>query len=1078
MNYIIGLDLGVNNVGYSVINAETKSIIKKGVRLYSVADKAENRRILRNTRRRLKRKDNRVNECLNLFKGINFPSYNTVDDDLLTKRIKGLNEKIEKQEIVNIVCYFMSHRGYIPFGDEERNLIDLENKYPCEYYMEVLKKYGKYRNMQLVVKHSDLQKELKAILNKQLNYYPELKNIMSKDNNLLTIFSRKRKFWEGPGSINSLTPYGCFKNEDDVLEYQNIKEEGKEKYLFEELIGHCKIYPNEKCVPKANFFAEEFNLLNDFINIRINNIENIINNEYVYADNNDSYRLTTLALEKIIDYCLNYEGTLTYVKVLKDVLGLKKNDISSYRIDKNNKPIFSLMNNYRYIKKVYQENNLDMTWLINDNYKNYNILINLLAVAPGIVEVQKMLANIHDCHTDELNVIKSINDKFKKDGVLQYHALSERALVRSINDMLTNCMNFMQVSKKFDYEKEARTELIKNYGDSKSKLLMTTKYVDDIIASPQVKKTLRQAIKIVNDIIKEQGDYPSVIAVETTTELNSNEKKKEIEKIQKRNEDLRKEAIKYLETNLKNIIITPKMIERVMLYRELDEACPYCGSPLNINDVINDIVEVEHILPISQSADDSQDNKTLACVKCNNLKGNRTPYGFLTPEKFEEFVQRISKLKISEQKRNNFLTTDDINKYKTKFFNRNLIDTAYATKEMVNQIKLFNLYLKENDKEKEILTLSTPGQLTHKIREAWQIEKNREEGKWHHVVDASIVGSIAITNIGKKIIKLQNDLQYLLLNKNELQEIPKLLSNFTPNEMKDEICQIKSDADINISMQVNKDINRSISNANLSKFIKKDNNYYIIKQINDIYAPNLYRNDKKILDCLFDSNDTKYTLLCQSQNPKLYSLLKNIYYNYQQDNTNPFLNYCYELMDKDPKEFNYLVDGIKTPSKNNKGVLIKKLRYMQSVNDPFLLEKKNIAKKENTLIGLDSVAVYYTSLYWNKDLKKIIFMPVYLPCVNFKTKQINKEHQLYQLYYQKLIAGKNVEFIVNLYNGNYIEIEKSDGEILHEYVKGYSKSSGSIQCKSGKYLSSNDKFTLYDVDRLGNKYKRLTWPQK
>ena len=68
--YIIGLDLGINNVGYSVIDEDTKKIIKKGVRLFSQANEAEDRRIARNTRRRLKRRENRVNETLKLFKSI------------------------------------------------------------------------------------------------------------------------------------------------------------------------------------------------------------------------------------------------------------------------------------------------------------------------------------------------------------------------------------------------------------------------------------------------------------------------------------------------------------------------------------------------------------------------------------------------------------------------------------------------------------------------------------------------------------------------------------------------------------------------------------------------------------------------------------------------------------------------------------------------------------------------------------------------------------------------------------------------------------------------------------------------
>ena len=59
-----------------------------------------------------------------------------------------------------------------------------------------------------------------------------------------------------------------------------------------------------------------------------------------------------------------------------------------------------------------------------------------------------------------------------------------------------------------------------------------------------------------------------------------------------------------------------------------------------------------------------------------------------------------------------------------------------------------------------------------------------------------------------------------------------------------------------------------------------------------------------------------------------------------------------------------------------------------------------------------------------------------------------------------------------------MKIEKPNGEVLYEYVKGYHKNNKCIECKSGKYLSSKDKFTLYDVDILGNKKKRLTWPKE
>ena len=1080
-NYIIGLDLGINNVGYAVVDENTKTIEKKGVRLYKASDKAEDRRVARNTRRRMKRKTNRIQDSLSLFKHIGFPKENTIDEKLLQKRIKGLKEKLEPQDIVNVVCYFMRHRGYIPFGDEERELIQLNGMFPCEYYNKLHQDLGKHRALEQVVNHIDLIHELKNILLTQTMYYPEIGDIIGdyeKQNGLLWIFSRKRKFWEGPGSEKSFSPFGRFVNQDDVLEYQQMKLEGKEKFLFEDLIGHCKIYREEKCAPKANFFAEKFNLLNDFINIRITNIENIKKVEYISITKDKTYKLTTEALEELVNYCINYnEKTLTYAKVLKEVLGLTKNDITGYRVKKDGSIEFNLMKTYQYVVREFKKNDLDSTWLLENSWENYNKLMNILAVAPGIVEITHMLAgSIRVCSEKEQSVIKTIHDKLKKDGMLQYHALSEKALVKAIHDMQSTCLNFMQVSKKFDYEKESREYFVKNYGSGKGRLLMSSKYVDEIIASPQVRKTLRQAIRVINAIIKEKGNYPSVIAIESTKDMNSDEKRKEIEKEQSINEKNRKDAKALLEGVTTPDKVTENMIQRVMFYQEINGVCPYCGKPININDVLNNTVEVEHILPISQSGDDSQNNKTLSCRSCNANKKNRTPFMFLNEKEFDDFTKRINALKISARKRNNFLTQEDLNKYQIRFFNRNLRDTSYATKELVNQVHLFNEYLKANTKDIEILTLSTPGQLTHSIRENLEIKKDRDDGVYHHAVDASIIAGIATTTIGKKIVEAQNDPQYWVTKKEEAKEIPKLLEDFYFIDMKDEIMKIQSDEDILISMQVNKDANRSISNANIYSYIKKGEDFYKIEQISDIYSIDLIRQKKDLLDTLFDENNSKSVLLCQEQNPKLFQYLQKIYFNFAKEKENPFLNYCMEQL-SEKENFDYLKHGIKTPSKNGNGVLIKKLRYMSSVSEPFLLEKKNIKKKDNTLIGLDSVSIYCTRLFWDKDLKKIIFIPVYVPTVDFKTKRINENHPLYQNYFQKMLNGKNVEFIVDLFNGDYVEIEKSDGTILKEYIKGYDKSSKAIQCKSGKRITSKDRFTLYDVDVLGNKKKRLTWPK-
>ena len=456
-NYVIGLDLGINNVGWSIIDSDTKQIEKCGVRLFSISDDASSRRESRNVRRRMKRKDTRVRDVLMLFSQIDFPNSLTIDSKLIEKRYSGIHKKIEKQDIVNILCFVVSHRGYIPFGDEEVNFVDLEGKLPCEYYYDLYIKNGKYRALDCTVKNSDLELEVKKLFQVQKSFYPELEKI---EGRILDVFKRKRKFWEGPGSIYSLTPYGRFQTEEQVSDYIRNKEKNPnyEKYLFEDLIGRCSIAIQEKCAPKLNFYAEKFNLLNDFINISIIHPEKLISQEFVYMDSaSKNYKFTEKGLNLIFEYCIS--NTKVVVKnMLKALFGIDITDVEGYRLNKKEEPEFSTMNYYRFICKKWEENNLDDTWLCD--IEQYNRVVYHFTVSPGINEAMKMIEfdTMIDYHfsEEEILILKDIHNKLKKEGVFSYHSLSEKVLRRAIQDMMQYQMNFMQVRKKFDYDREAR----------------------------------------------------------------------------------------------------------------------------------------------------------------------------------------------------------------------------------------------------------------------------------------------------------------------------------------------------------------------------------------------------------------------------------------------------------------------------------------------------------------------------------------------------------------------------------------------------------------------------------------------
>lgn len=66
------------------------------------------------------------------------------------------------------------------------------------------------------------------------------------------------------------------------------------------------------------------------------------------------------------------------------------------------------------------------------------------------------------------------------------------------------------------------------------------------------------------------------------------------------------------------------------LWLECGRRCPYTGEIINLTDCFSSDVEIEHIIPLSRSLDDSFNNKTLTYKKTNAEKGSMTPVEFLT----------------------------------------------------------------------------------------------------------------------------------------------------------------------------------------------------------------------------------------------------------------------------------------------------------------------------------------------------------------------------------------------------------------------------------------------------------------
>ena len=1029
-----GIDLGIASVGWSVFNLKENKILDKGVYLYSEAEKSEDRRISRGVRRRKNRKLHRIERLNILFNANGIVVKNTYDSNLLEKRLLGIKEKITMQDIVNIIMYFARHRGYIPFKDEDERKSEIVDELrkqgllACQIQEQIFNGNSKYRGDEYLIQHSDYVKELKTMLYEQKKYYQEINEEFIND--VIEIINSKRRFWEGPGGPreNQLNKYGRYRNLEDLEKYN--KDKNYNKYLFENLIGNCNIYANEKKASAWNFYAESFNFFNDMTNLKIN-IQDLDETNRIYFEKVDkeTYKLKNTAIETLKDNVLN-SSSVSYPKLFKKLFLVDFSKIYGYKKDKNGNPELAKFEQIRKLK-----NKLEDAKLIEELFCNmdaYNKAIYLIQVSPDKQTRYEILKdNLEEFYSDRLIELLSSCSLENR-----YNSFSEKALKKYLELMEEYNQNSSYIERKFSDEINAtrEEELINSYiseNIEKGNLkYINSKGVEDIVASPATKKSLRKAISIINKLFSKYG-YPGYICIENTRELLSTDKQKEYENKTLDNNRKRETAKKKLEEA--GYEVSEVNIDKYLLLNETNHKCAYCNKDITVSNC-----EIEHILPRSKTANDTFLNKTVSCTQCNSLKNNRTPYEFLTSQNmYEDFKNRVKKnSKFDDKKKDNLLFEGNIDKYEKNFKNRNLNDTAYATNELANQVELFKkAYMKHNYGEiLDTKVLKIPGQFTGIIRRKAKLDKNRDF-KYHHAVDASIIASMPYLRVAKLIDMVQNE-QNKYWQINNLSEYrDNLYEELYLNKQLKEELQKSDYSNTRFAQEIQKKKNGQLFDANISKVVIKNNEYYKVEQIDNIYDL-----DYKDIEKYFTNSKTKKYFLCKDNDPKLYKKIYDIIEMYQEQKVNPFVEYCKENNMCENEKFDYRKYGIR---KNQNSPVVAKLRFLTKVNTPYIMknDKLIISQKQNKkapMIMFDSLKQYCTRIYRDKESGKLLFMPILRIFVDNNSGEIRTDSDYYKVLFDTYVGKEEqeVEKYMDLFNNEYVRFYKN-GEVLGEGLVSY-----------------------------------------
>ena len=1044
---VLGLDIGIGSVGVGILNKVTGEIIHKNSRIFPAAQAENNveRRTNRQGRRLTRRKKHRRVRLNHLFEESGLiTDFTQVSINLnpYQLRVKGLTDELSNEELFIALKNMVKHRGISYLDDAsddgnssvgdyaqivKENSKQLETKTPGQIQLERYQKYGqlcgdftieedgKKHRLINVFPTSAYRAEALRILQTQQEFNPQITDEFI--NSYLQILTGKRKYYHGPGNEKSRTDYGRYTtkkdSEDEYLTLDNI---------FGILIGKCTFYPEEYRAAKASYTAQEFNLLNDLNNLTVPT---------------ETKKLSEEQKNQIITYVKNEKamGPAKLFKYIAKLLSCDVADIKGYRIDKSDKAEIHTFEAYRKMKTL---ETIDIEQMEREKLDKLAYVLTLNTEKEGIQEaLEHEFADgtFSQKQVDELVQFRKANSSIFGKG---WHNFSVKLMMELIPELYATSEEQMTILTRLGKQKTTSSSNKTKYIDEKR--------LTEEIYNPVVAKSVRQAIKIVNAAIKEYSDFDNIV-IEMARETNEDDEKKAIQKIQKANKDEKDAAMLKAANQYNGKAELPhsvfhghkQLATKIRLWHQQGERCLYTGKTISIHDLINNPnqFEIDHILPLSITFDDSLANKVLVYATANQEKGQRTPYQALDSMddawSFRELKAFVRESKtLSNKKKEYLLTEEDISKFdvRKKFIERNLVDTRYASRVVLNA-------LQEHFRTRKIDTKVSVvrGQFTSQLRRHWGIDKIRDTYH-HHAVDALIIAASSQLNLWKKqkntLVSYSED-QLLDIETGELISDDEYKESVFKAPYQHFVDTLKSkdfEDSILFSYQVDSKFNRKISDATIyvtrkAKLDKEKKEYtYTLGKIKDIYALGTKTPSKtgfyKFLD-LYKKDKSQF-LMYQKDRKTWDEVIEKILEQYR-----PF-----KEKDKNGKEvdFNpfekYRIENgpIRKYSRKGNGPEIKSLKYYDNLLGRFVDITPSESKNPVALLSLNP---WRTDVYYNTETRKYEFLGLKYADLCFeKGGSYGISKVKYNKIREKEGIGKNSEFKFTLYKNDLILIKDTE----------------------------------------------------
>ena len=758
MKYRLGLDLGTNSIGWSVysLDDENKPVALEdlGVRIFtdgrnpkSKEPLAVERRTARGQRRMIHRRKLRRRATFRLLQkqGL-FP--NTKDETQKLKllnpyelRIKALDEKLEPYELGRVLFNLSVRRGFKSNRKDGSHEEVKENSKSekltqsgkCVNLANAIKESG-YRTLgEFLWKNKDKNKGIRFAPDR-MEYYPTRQLYIDEFN----LIREKQELY--------------YKNVNWDKIFDSIF---FQRPLLPQERGKCQYLPENERTFKAMPCAQKIRILQDIFNL-------------TFIANGKANQLLPEWQEELIEL-LNSKDKVTFADMRKK-LGLDNGIVFNLESDSRD----FLLGNSTAVK-MRSKNRFGQLW-DTLSLQEQDDIVEKMIIAEEDSEVLEML-NKYDLTDDQKEFItkKTI---FASGTTSFCREFTENVVAEIENKKCQIHKAIENLGYKYAEKTVVKSDLLPYYGQvlvgSTMGIKANPKNDEEKygkISNPTVHIALNQTRTVVNALIKEHG-RPEQIVIEVSRELKASREAKA--KMQQKITQNQKENAR-LNINIKDAcpqILYPnrtdrlkfKLWEELNLENALDRRCIYCGKQISGADIFNDnLIQIEHILPFSRTLWDSEHNKTVAHTKCNQDKGNKSPFEAFgnNPKGYNwnEILQRASLLKNPQKKKlfaENAIYTFEKD---SSFISRQLTDNAYLSKMALRYLKAVV--------EKDTNVWAVTGGMTKLLRDAWDIDsilkrkigekeiahfnlkdeqigtykKNRYDHR-HHALDASVIALI------------------------------------------------------------------------------------------------------------------------------------------------------------------------------------------------------------------------------------------------------------------------------------------------------------------------------------------------